>query len=205
MTQRTLYTTRYSGHGHRVRLFLQLLGLEHRVVEAAADMRASAEFAALNPLRQIPVLQDGDVLLSDSNAILVYLAKTYDRSGTWLPEAPLEAAQVQRFLSLAAGEVRHGPCAARMTAQWNMPGDPVQQVQIAQRLLAFLEQHLAAQEWLAAGKPTIADLACYAYVAHAPEGGIALDAYPSVRAWIARVQSIPGFVGMDELPVPKAA
>lgn len=205
MTERLLYTTKYSGHGHRVQQFLLLLGLDHRVVEAPADVRNSAEFAALNPLRQIPVLRDGDVLLTDSNAILVYLAKKYDRSGTWLPETPLEAAQVQRFLSIAAGEVRHGPCAARMTAQWNSPGDLAHQKAIADRLLNFLDQHLTGRDWLAAAHPTIADLACYAYVAHAPEGGIPLEPFPSVRAWIARVQAMPGFLPIDPLPIPKVA
>jgi glutathione S-transferase len=204
MAERVLYTTKFSGHGHRVQLFLTLLGLPHEVVETPAEKRATPEYAAINPLRQVPALKDGELVLNDSNAILVYLAKKYDRSGTWLPETPADAAQVQRFLSIAAGEVRHGPCAARMTAQWNLPGDLAWSKQISARLLSFLEQHLVARDYLAAAHPTIADLACYTYVAHAPEGGISLEPYPAVRAWLARVESIPGFFGVEKLPLPQA-
>jgi glutathione S-transferase len=60
-----------------------------------------------------------------------------------------------------------------------------------------MDGELAARDWLAGTVPTIADLACYAYVAHAPEGGIELAPYPRVQAWIARVQALPGFI-----PVP---
>ncbi|GIL39701.1 glutathione S-transferase [Roseiterribacter gracilis] len=205
MTERILYSTSLSGHGHRVELLLDLLGLTYKFVDAPADVRKTPEFAALNPLQQIPVLQDGDVILTDSNAILVYLAKTYDRSGKWLPDTPLEAARVQRFLSIAAGEVMYGPGIARRVLQFGMSGDPVSATQIAERLLRFLEQHLADKDYLATTHPTIADLACYSYVAHAPEGGIPLDPYPSVQAWIARIESIPGFRGMPRLPIPQVA
>jgi glutathione S-transferase len=110
---------------------------------------------------------------------------------------------VQRFLSLAAGEVAYGPATARKALQWNMPGDPVRAAAIAQPLLQFLDLHLSASDFLAASHPTIADLACYAYVAHAPEGGISLEPFSSVRAWIARVEAIPGFRCMERLPVPE--
>jgi glutathione S-transferase len=92
-----------------------------------------------------------------------------------------------------------------MVAQWNMPGDPVRSAEIAKRLLGFMEQHLANRAYLATEQPTIADLACYSYVAHAPEGGIALDAYPSVRAWLRRIEALPHFAPMPASPVPRAA
>ena len=62
----------------------------------------------------------------------------------------------------------------RGALQWNMPGDPVLAAEIAGRLLGFAEQHLSDREWLAASHITLADLACYSYVAHAPEGGCRL-------------------------------
>ena len=73
----TLHGTELSGHTHRVELLLRMLGLPYRFVVAAAAVRGTPEFHKLNPLRQIPVLQDGDLTLADSNAILVYLAKRY--------------------------------------------------------------------------------------------------------------------------------
>jgi glutathione S-transferase len=197
-----LYATPKSGHCHRVELFLRILDLPYEVVEAPAGVRETDAFAALNPLRQIPVLTDGELVLADSNAILVYLAKRYDAGGPWLPEDPVGAAAVQRWLSIAAGEVRHGPAAARAAVLFNMPADPATTQAISRRLLRFMETHLAERAWLAAERPTLADLACYAYVAHAPEGGVSLGDYPSVRAWLGRVEALPGFKPMPASPVP---
>lgn len=194
---RILHGTRLSGHTHRVQLFLHLLDLPYAFADSPADVRRSAAFRSLNPLGQIPVLQDGDVVLADSNAILVYLAKRYAAGTAWLPEDPVGAARVQRWLSQAAGEIMFGPATARVQARFYDTGVPPALSQaLAARVLGLMDGELAARDWLAADHPTIADVACYSYVAHAPEGGIALDPYPHVRAWIARVQALPGFVAM---------
>ncbi|MEA1652057.1 glutathione S-transferase [Nitrospirillum sp. BR 11164] len=208
-----IYGTPLSGHVHRVQLLLRMLGLPHEFVEAGAAVRATAEFRALNPLGQIPVLVDGDVVVPDSNASLLYLAKRYDQGGTWLPEEPAAAARVQRWLSVAAGEVRHGPASARMVVLWNLQGHLPLAREISARLLPFMDQHLADRRWLAdeAGAamahPTIADLACYSYVAHAPEGGISLDGYEHLNAWLRRVEALPAFQAMPASPLasPKPA
>lgn len=195
----TVHGTALSGHTHRVELFLHLLKLPYRRIDAPASVRQSAEFLRLNPLGQIPVLQDGELVLADSNAILVYLAKRYAPESGWLPEGAVEAAQVQRWLSLAAGDIAFGPASARISARWGDTGVPAALTRkLAQRVLGFMEDSLAQQDFLAAARPTLADIACYAYIAHAPEGGIALDPYPQVRAWIARVQALPGFIAMPE-------
>ena len=193
-----LHGLELSGHSHRVELLLRMLDLPYRFVPAPAGVRNSPEFRALNPLGQIPVLQDGDLVLADSNAIMVYLVRRYAPGSAWLPEEAAAAAQVQRWLSIAAGEVMHGPATARAAALWNMPGDPVRAKAIAERLLTFMEGHLAERAYLAADHPTLADLACCSYVAHAPEGGIALDPYPAIRAWLARVEALPGFKPMPQ-------
>jgi glutathione S-transferase len=145
------------------------------------------------------------VLLADSNAIMVYLVKRYAPTSDWLPDDPVTAAAVQRWLSIAAGEVRYGPAMARGALQWNMPGDPVLAAEIAGRLLGFAEQHLSDRNWLAASHITVADLACYSYVAHAPEGGIPLDPYPCVRRWLATVEAQPWFKPMPASPLPSVA
>lgn len=194
---RILHGTGLSGHAHRVKLFLHLLDLTYESVDCPADVRNTPAFRAMNPLGQIPVLQDGDVVLADSNAILVYLAKRYAPGSAWLPEDPVGAARVQRWLSQAAGEIMYGPAAARVSARFYDTGvPPALSQKLAARVLGLMEGELAARDWLAGAAPTIADVACYSYVAHAPEGGIALDPYPRVRAWIGRVQALPGFVPM---------
>ena len=194
---RILHGTRLSGHTHRAKLFLHLLDLPYEFADCPADVRNSPAFRAMNPLGQIPVLQDGDVVLADSNAILVYLVKRYAPGSAWLPEDPVGAARVQRWLSQAAGEIMFGPAAARVSARFYDTGVPAPLSQaLAARVLGLMESELAASDWLVGAAPTIADIACYSYVAHAPEGGIALDPYPRVRAWIARVEALPGFVPM---------
>ena len=197
-----LHGTKLSGHVHRVELLLRMLDLPFEFVPAPADVRASAAFRQLNPLGQIPVLQDGELTLADSNAILVYLAKRYAGGGNWLPEDAPGAAAVQRWLSVAAGEVMYGPASARALAQWGVPCDAARANVVAQRLLGFMEAHLATRAFLAAPHATIADLACYTYVRHAPEGGISLDGYPALHAWFARVEALPAFVALPSSPLP---
>jgi glutathione S-transferase len=199
-----LHGTELSGHAHRVELLLRMLGLPYRYAVAPAVVRSSPEFHKLNPLRQIPVLQDGDLTLADSNAILVYLAKRYAPGSQWLPEEPVAAARVQRWLSIAAGEVMYGPAIARMVTQWNFPGDLARAKKIAAVLLRFMNEHLTTRNFLAAEHATIADLACYSYVGHAPEGGIPLGEYASVLAWLSRVEALPHFKPIPPSPIPAA-
>jgi len=188
-----------SGHTHRVALMLNALGLSYRFEDTPGEVRASPAFLALNPLGQIPVLQDGDMVLADSNAILVYLVRRYaPDSAAWLPEEPAAAAAVQRWLSIAAGEVMHGPALARMISLFGVADDPVRAARISERVLTFMDGHLAGRAFLAADHVTLADLACYSYVAHAPDGGVALEPYPAVRAWLARVEAQPWFQPMPD-------
>ncbi len=201
-SQITLHGTEYSGHAHRVVLLLRMLEIPFRFVAAPAEVRRSAEFLRLNPLGQIPVLQDGPIVLADSNAILVYLAKRYAPRSPWLPEEPLAAARVQRWLSIAAGELAHGPALARRIAQWRDSGDRQRAIEAAGRLFQFMNAHLADMPYLAAAHPTLADLACYSYTAHAPEGGVSLQPFAAIRAWLRRIEALPGFQAMPSSPLP---
>src|SRR4029077_14248104 len=136
-----LHGTELSGHAHRVVLLLRMLGLPYRFVAAPAEVRRTAEFLKLNPFGQIPVLEDGPLVLADSNAIMVYLVRRYAPGTPWLPEEPVAASQVQRWLSIAAGEVMHGCAIARGIKQFDAPWDHKRAVRIAERLLRFMEQH----------------------------------------------------------------
>lgn len=198
----TLHGTERSGHVHRVVLLLRMLEIPYRFVSTPAEVRRQPGFRRLNPLGEIPVLEDGATLISDSNSILVYLAKRYAPASQWLPEEPLAAARVQRWLSIAAGEIKHGPALARGMAQWGDPGDRASALRISGRLFRFMDAHVAEHAYLAADHATIADLACYSYTAHAPEGGISLQPYPALRSWLARVEALPRFEPMPGSPLP---
>lgn len=190
-----------SGHAHRVELFASLAGIAHEVVtvDLAAGAHKQPAFLALNPAGQVPVIEDGAHVISDSNAILVYLARKY--APAWLPSDPLAEAEVQKFLTLAAGDIAFGPAAARLITVFNAPLDAEFCARIAARALTRLETHLDGRSYLAGDAPSIADAAVYSYVAHAPEGGISLAPYPRLQAYLARIEALPGFKPM---PATKA-
>jgi glutathione S-transferase len=198
-----LHGTPLSGHAHRVELLLLALGLAYGLADAPADVRRGEAFRKLNPFQQIPVLQDGDLTLCDSNAIMIYLVRRYGAGSAWLPEEPVAASAVQRWLSVAAGEIMHGPAAARLIVQFGVQDDHARAARIAARLLGFMDEHLTGRSFLAADHPTLADLACFSYVAHAPEGGVSLEPYPALRDWIARVEALPFFKPMPASPRPQ--
>jgi glutathione S-transferase len=202
-----LYRHPLSGHSHRVQLLLSLLGLDAKLVDVdlAAGEHKQADFLAKNRFGQLPVLEDGDTVIADSNAILVYLAEQYDSSRTWMPADPLAAAEVQRFLSTAAGQVAYGPAAARLVNVFGAGLDHKRAIEIAHNLLGVLETHLDGRDWLVGINPTIADVANYAYIAHAPEGDVSLDKYPNVQAWLGRIAALPRFVPMQPTAVGLAA
>jgi glutathione S-transferase len=202
-----LYRHALSGHAHRAQLFLSLLGIEAELVDVdlAAGEHKQADFLAKNRFGQVPVLQDGDTVIADSNAILVYLANRYDTRQTWLPAEPVAAAEVQRFLSIAAGPVAFGPAAARLVNVFGATLDHRRAIEVANNVLADLDAHLMGREWLVGNSPTIADVANYAYIAHAPEGDVSLHPYPNIRRWLGRIQTLPGFVPMQSTAVGLAA
>ena len=202
----TLHRFRLSGHAHRVELFLSLLGLPFELINVDLPGRAhkAPDFLSLNIFGQVPVIQDGDVTLADSNAILVYLAGKYS-DGTWLPRDPAGAAAVQRWLSVAAGQLAYGPAAARLINLVKAPFNPEEVKGRAKALLELMDGVLQKTPFLAGGAPTIADIANYSYIAHAPEGDVPLTPYPHVRAWLARIEALPNFVAMARTPIGLAA
>jgi glutathione S-transferase len=193
-----LHGARLSGHSHRAELMLNLLGLnyEFRQVDLAAGEQRRPEFLRLNPFGTVPVIEDGKIVVADSVAVLVYLARKYDPAQSWLPEEPLAAAQVQRWLSVAQGDVFNGPCKARLAKVFGMSFDHSQAVTVAQRLLKILDAHIALSAFFTGATPTLADVALYSYIAKAPEGGVQLDAFGNVQAWLRRVEALPRFLAM---------
>jgi glutathione S-transferase len=203
-----LYRHPLSGHAHRVELFLSLLGLpcEKIDVDMVHGAHKAPEFIARNnPFGQVPVIEDGGVMLADSNAILVYLATRYDPDERWLPRDAAGAARVQQWLSVAAGQLAYGPSLARFIKLFGARIDLDRAQAIGRQLLEVMERELAARPFLAGDAPTIADVALYSYTALAPEGGILLDPYGHVRAWLARIEALPGFVPMRRSEHPAVA
>jgi glutathione S-transferase len=201
-----LYYHNLSGHSHRARLFLSLLDVPHELVFVDLKQREqkSAAFLALNRFGQVPVLQDGEAVVSDSISIMVYLAKSLGRTD-WLPETALAAARVQRWLAVAAGELSRGPAAARLITVFGAPLNAEDAIRRSHAVLTLVNEELSAANWLAMDHPTIADVALYSYISSAPEGNVDLSGYPHVLAWLARVEALPGFLPFEKTDAGLAA
>jgi glutathione S-transferase len=193
-----LYGFPLSGNTHKIRLLLSALHLpcEEITVDLTKGAHKLPSFLAINPRGQVPVLEDGGVVLHDAQAILVYLARRYDGSNTWLPERPEETGKVMQWLSFAANEIQNGPQLARVHELLGIPV-PIDFVHATARVaLELLDRHLATRDWLESNRPTLADIACYPCIALAPEGQLDLTPYTAVVRWIRRLQGLPFHVGM---------
>jgi glutathione S-transferase len=189
-----LYDYPLSGHAHRARLFLSLLGVEAQFIEVdlgKGDHR-KPDFLAINPFGEVPALDDDGVIVTDSTAILVYLAKKFGAKA-WLPEDAIGAANVQRWLSVSSGEIRYGACAARLVTVFGAPYNSKEVIDRAHKILGLIDDELAQRDWIAADHPTIADVALYSYIARSPEGNVDRFRYHNVTAWLARIEALPGF------------
>lgn len=193
-----LYDVELSGNCYKVRLFAALAGIPLEIcsVDLAGGEHKRPHFLALNPWAQVPLLVDGDVVLRDSQAILVYLASRMGAEAWWPGDAASQGRIVQ-WLSASAGEIQNGPASARLVEKFEYDLNKAEALRRSASVLRLIDEHLARNEWLELNRPTLADCAVFPYVAWAPEGSVDLEPYPAVRAWIDRVKSLPGF-----LPAP---
>ncbi len=199
-----LYGHDLSGNAYKVRLLLKLLKLdyEYTFVDLMKGEHKQPPYLAINPFGQVPALVDGELMLQDAQAILVYLARQYGGE-SWLPTDAISLSRVVRWLSTTAGEIRQGPENARLYHLFGSKAINIERAtEKATLILKQLDAHLSDRSWLELDRPTIADVAVFPYVALAPDGEIALDSYPHVLAWIDRVKHLPGFIGMRNIEAP---
>jgi glutathione S-transferase len=197
MTKLKLYDLDLSGNCYKVRLLLALLGLNYQRIptDTRKGETLTPDFKQLNPRGQIPVLVDGEAVIWDSMAILVYLARRYGDTKL-LPNDAIGEAQVMQWLAVAENELLYGLARARAAVVLSRPFDLAQCHKDAQSGLEAMEQRLVKHPWLAADHPTIADIACYPYVSLAGEGKFPLEPYPSVMAWLKQFEALSGWVPM---------
>ena len=189
-----LYMTKGSGNAYKVSLLLSMLNVKYDpvILDTANKEHKKKPFLDLNPRGQVPVIEDNGRVLWDSSACLVYLARKHG-GNQWLPTDPGEAAEVQQWIALASNDIQFGLQYARGIVRGIRKGNYEECAELGKQGLAVLEGRLGSNQWLALGRPTIADVACYPYTSRAPEGNIALDPYPAVQAWIKRFEALPGY------------
>lgn len=196
-----LYDFELSGSCYKVRLLLNILGLQYEKqnVDFVNKEHKNDKYLALNPFGEIPILEDGKLRLRDAQAILAYLARKYDTLGVWYPTEAESTGRIGQWLATGGGEIMNA-AGARLVKILNYPLDLEKLQAGAHRVFGILDAHLADKEWLELGRPTIADIACFPYTALAGEGGIDLSQYPNVLRWIDRFKTIPGFIPMPGIP-----
>ena len=199
----TLYGSPLSGNTHKVRMALAFLGLQwdERLTDAAA--RQSDAFAALTPMRQIPLFVDGGFTLRDSQAILAYLAARH-RPGDWDGQNPEERGAIALWLSHAANEIANGPAALRLARRFGLAIPADHAAAVTARFLPVIEAHLDRCDWLAGDRLTIADLAASPYLALMEDAGVGLADWPAIHAWIRRIAALPAFPEMPGWPAEGA-
>lgn len=200
-----LYDYELSGNCFKIRWFLNILGIEYESVAVEfypSKEHKSAWFKEINPLGQLPVIDDNGFRLWDAQAILVYIATKYDSSGNWYPSHDAsQTGEIAQWLSFA-DSLTATISSARLTTTFFFDFDLEKCQTDGHKLLRILDEHLWFQEqqqleWICrGGHPSLAEIACFPYVALSEEGGISRQEYAAVRRWTDRVKRIPGFIGM---------
>lgn len=199
-----LYDYSLSGSCYKVRLLLDFLELEYEKRQVdfyPGREHRSLEFRQINPLGQLPVLEDDGVRLRDAQAILCHLANKYDRSGRWLPRDPGSFGSVMMWLMFAGGELM-AASAARLHDALGYHLDIEAARRNAHAAFRILDDHLTRREieggtWIVGEHPTIADIACFPYTALSSDGGIGREDYPVLRNWLRSFQRLPKFEAMS--------
>ncbi len=196
-----LYDFPLSGHAHRVRLMLSLLDIDYELIHVKLDEgeHLAEAYSQLNPFQMVPVINDDGFIVRDSVAIIAYLSIKY--APQWYPQDAESVAKVQQWLAIATKEIAEGPAAARLVNVFKAELEHDKLIEQSHHLLSIIDKHLKDRKWLALNNASIADVAAYTYIAHAPEGGVSLESYPHILSWLQRVETLQGFIPMDKVQV----
>ena len=184
-----LYSGPASGNSYKARLLLALTGIEYELASLNLQKgeQKSPKFLKINPRGQVPALIDGDVTVWDSQGIITYIALKY--APDWLPLDPKHMGKIMQWMAFAENECLYGMARSRAVVRINRPWNLEETQAHGEAGLKIINAHLQGRQWLA-------DIACFPYVALAPEGNLLLDGYAGIQAWISRIKALPGFVGM---------
>jgi glutathione S-transferase len=207
MADIVLYNYELDESCYKVRLALSMLGLKWQAVAVNAfpgEEQRTPAFLAMNPLGKLPILEEDDLILHGTEAILAYLARIHDTSGKWLPVDGADFARAMQWLVFSAGELAV-TITARNKALFDAPGDEAALQASSRKVLRIMDDHMIARgfegaDWFAAGHATIADIALFPAFALSRDFGIDHDEYAALRRWARRFRALPGFITMPGIP-----
>jgi len=199
-----LHGREVSGNTYKAKLFMHLLGVEYQLVtlDVSQQQQKSEDFLKLNPRGEFPVLEDDSLVIWDSQAILIYLARKYatqDKDRHWYPDNAAQMAHITQWLTVANDEIFHSLGKARSMLKFGHEGNLDLYQKQGKATLHWIEQHLSDKHWLSTNRPSIADIACYPYIALCEEGDISLKGYPAIHHWFKRIQELDGYISMPGL------
>lgn len=192
-----LHDFELSGSCYKIRLLLNMLSVPYEKVSVdyVGQQHESADYLELNPFGELPILEDGSLRLRNAQAILTYIARKYDKFGTWYPTEADSAAKVHQWLATAGGDLMH-VAQARSVKLFHHSANLGDLLALSHRVLRVLDGHLENRKWLELGRPTIADVACFPHVALSTDAGVEIAGYKHVLEWVERFKTIPGFLSM---------
>ncbi|VAW56380.1 Glutathione S-transferase, unnamed subgroup [hydrothermal vent metagenome] len=204
-----LYGLDVSGNTYKAKLLMHFLGVNYQflTLDISQQEHKSPAFLKLNPRGEFPVLEDDSHIIWDSQAILIYLARQYGalpETRFWYPDSAAEIANITQWLCVANNEIFQSLAKARSIIKFNHPGDLALAQKQGQAVLQWIEKHLSHNHWLSNNMPSIADIACYPYIALCEEGKISLDSYSSIQQWLMRIQFLNNYIDMPGLYKPNS-
>jgi glutathione S-transferase len=197
-----LYGSRESGHAYKVKLALTLLGVAHEYREIdlrVAPSQRRPDFLRVSPYGEVPVFVDGEHVLAQSNAILLYLARETGRLGG----GDLDLVTQWLFweanrIGLSVPNLRH----ARVFAKDTSAAIGAWLSARAEQDLARLELQLANHAFVLGDECTVVDIACCAYLFWPEQAGLELSRWPTLVSWLGRIRGLPGWASPYDLLKP---
>jgi glutathione S-transferase len=193
-----LYINVLSPNVRRVRLTAAVLGLslDEKVVDLAKGEHRSPEYLALNPNGAVPTLVDGDFVLTESRAIMQYLASKKPEAGL-VPRDEAARADVTRwqFWDAAHFSPQLGTMTFEKIIKPMMGGEPdTRKIDEAlsnfRRFAAVLDKRLEGRSYVVGTALTIADLTLASSLMYATQLEIPLPEFPNIAAWYARITAL---------------
>lgn len=202
-----LYDFELDENCYKVRLLLSALGVGYRKIAVnmfPGNEHTEPPLLVLNPRGSLPILVDGDVVLSEAEAILCYLARAHDPAGTWLPADPKTFGTVMMWLQFAIRDL-NAAWLARRHAMLDEAADEAALAAAVRRAFRLMDDHMTAREfddaqWFVGDAPSLADLALFPAIALSRDFAVDHEAYPALRRWMRRLRGIPGFLTMPGIP-----